>query len=651
MNFFSPYLLFGCLFAVVPVLLHFISYSKKKDISYLSTFRFFENINFIQKKKTKIKDILLMLIRMLLVISIVLFFAHPYQKIILNKNLQKQVIVLIDRTASMQKNQKEVTTKIKKKIEELQKKNNFSQLQLGYILSPNINSNPALSPRLAVRFVENINSFFLEINNFPKSYFTANHADALAMAISSFEEDKEKILIVVSDFQKNNWQLNRSYQLRENLTIEWLQIGTNVFQNNLSIEDVNVLSSNNFSSNFLKVTVKNNGLQEKNANLVFENISMPFSLAAKTITNLFLKDRERNKKKSKKNFAHKVFLEVDDDYSADNEFYFSLQKNRQIRVALIGDFSLKATQKNFSLLQTLLKSGEKRFSIQIKSIDIKTIKENFDFSQQIYFFLNGSERLSQFFFSSLEKKKNKIFFLFPYADFSQWQKLLKKISPIMNIKIKKEKKGNFLISSFHEQNSLTKIFINEEGDIFQFPINQYLSLKLPKASIPLLTIEEDAFFSQYSFFDNNQIFIVASGLDNSFGDFNFSYTFVILMSRIVENYFQQQNFIVKQQCQLFSKNDDVFFSKPGVYSHEKKIYQVNVSRKESSQQKISSKKLMVKKFQQKQKSKWTKKNSEFKSYRFSIVLAILVFLFLEFLLSNLLISKKSSNHKNQIINN
>ena len=646
MNFFSPYLLFGCLFAIVPIVLHFISYSKKKDISYLSTFRFFENINFIQKKKIEIKDILLMLIRILLVISIVLFFAHPYQKIILNENLEKQVIVLIDRTASMQKNQKKITTKIKKKIEELQKKNNFSKLQLGYIFSPNINSNTPLSPRLAVRFVENINSFFLEINNFPKSYFTANHTDALAMAISSFEEHKEKILIVVSDFQKNNWQLNRSYQLRENLTIEWLQIGTNIFQNNLLIEDVSVLSPDNFSGNFLKVTVKNNGLQEKDANLVFENISMPFSLAPKTVTNLFFKDRERNRKKNKKKFAHKVFLEVDDDYSADNEFYFSLQKNKQIIIAMIGDFSLKETQKNFSLLQTLLKSGKKRFSIKIKSMDVKTVKENFSFTEQIYFFLNGSERLSQNFFSSLEKKKDKIFFLFPYSNFSQWQKLLKKISPIMDIEIKKEKKGDFLISSFHEQSSLTKIFLNEEGDIFQFPINQYLSLKLPKESISLLTIEQDTFFSQYSFFDNNQIFIAASGLDNSFGDFNFSYTFVILMSRIVENYFQQQNFIIKRQCQLFSKNNDIFFSKPGVYSHEKKIYQVNVSRKESSQQKISSKKLMVKKFQQKQKSKWTKKNSEFKSYRFPIVFAILVFLFLEFLLSNLLIRKKSSNQKN-----
>ena len=625
MNFFFPWLLLGCLFSIIVILLHFISYSKKKQISYLSTFRFFNSTLSVQKKKINIKDILLMLVRILLIIAIVLFFSHPYKLIIKDKKLQKQVIVLIDDTASMHKknNKKKIIEILQKKINEKGINKSLKKNQLGYIFSPSTNLN--------VRFVNRVDSLFSLINNRDQSHFTVNHSDALASAIFSFDQDKEKILIVISDFQKVNWVLNRSYKIDKNLNIEWVDIAENkenIFEDNILIEKVKILAK----KNLIEVSIKNDSFQNKKGKVLWSDLQYDFFIESKRKTNIYLAYE-------KKKIINKITIDVNDEYLIDNEYYFSLQKNKELRVAMIGDFSLMDTQKNFSLLNKLIKTGSKNLSFNIETIDFKTFNENKKNNEdyQFYFFLNGSEKLSKNFFLSLgENSKDKLFFLFPYLN---WQLLFKKFSDasILKIQVLQQKRGNYKLTSFNEQSYLTKVFINEEGDIYQFAINNYFDLKLPQNSIRLLSIEEDPFFSVYNFSQKNKIYISSSSLNSEDGDFSFSYTFIILMKRIIEEYMKKQNPIVKKDSEVVLFKNFFSFHQPGIYKVKKKIYQVNSSRDESSSQKILMNELSRKIIQKKNsyKKKLIKNDQEFKSYRFAIFFIILLLLLLEFLLSDI----------------
>lgn len=98
LEFKHPEVLWFSLLAIVPILLHFISIKRHKKV-------FFTNVALLRelKKETqsvrRLRDILLMLLRVTLILTVVLMFARPYHKLIQTDTNTK--VLFIDNSLSM----------------------------------------------------------------------------------------------------------------------------------------------------------------------------------------------------------------------------------------------------------------------------------------------------------------------------------------------------------------------------------------------------------------------------------------------------------------------------------------------------------------------------------------------------------------------
>lgn len=102
MKFLFPTFLFALLTIAIPIIIHLFSFRRYKTI-YFSDVGFLQNIKKESKKKSRLKQLLILLARILTIIFLVFAFAQPY--IPLNKDTQKQlnqvIGVYIDNSFSM----------------------------------------------------------------------------------------------------------------------------------------------------------------------------------------------------------------------------------------------------------------------------------------------------------------------------------------------------------------------------------------------------------------------------------------------------------------------------------------------------------------------------------------------------------------------
>ncbi|MFN5705890.1 MAG: BatA domain-containing protein, partial [bacterium] len=77
MNFVYPSFLFALSAIAIPIIIHLIQLRKYKRL-YFSNVKFLQNIEQEQRKSNKLKNLLILLVRILTIICLVLAFAQPY---------------------------------------------------------------------------------------------------------------------------------------------------------------------------------------------------------------------------------------------------------------------------------------------------------------------------------------------------------------------------------------------------------------------------------------------------------------------------------------------------------------------------------------------------------------------------------------------
>lgn len=104
MEFVNPGFLFALLALAVPVIIHLFNFRKFKKV-------YFTNVSFLQdlkqqtQKQSRIKHLLVLLMRMLALAAIIIAFAQPYipsQQKVVNPNEQNAVSIFVDNSFSMQ---------------------------------------------------------------------------------------------------------------------------------------------------------------------------------------------------------------------------------------------------------------------------------------------------------------------------------------------------------------------------------------------------------------------------------------------------------------------------------------------------------------------------------------------------------------------
>ena len=87
---------------LIPVIIHLFQLRKYKLV-YFSSLKFLKQLDIEQKRKSRIRDLLLLLTRILLICMLVLAFAHPYFPDETNFDGRTQTVgIYIDNSLSMQ---------------------------------------------------------------------------------------------------------------------------------------------------------------------------------------------------------------------------------------------------------------------------------------------------------------------------------------------------------------------------------------------------------------------------------------------------------------------------------------------------------------------------------------------------------------------
>ncbi len=104
MQFVHPYFLFGLLAVSIPIIIHLFNFHRYRKV-YFTNVRFIRNLKQETRKRSQLKHLILLMLRILTILSLVMVFAQPYvpvNKQAADMNRKNLVSIYIDNTFSME---------------------------------------------------------------------------------------------------------------------------------------------------------------------------------------------------------------------------------------------------------------------------------------------------------------------------------------------------------------------------------------------------------------------------------------------------------------------------------------------------------------------------------------------------------------------
>ncbi len=206
MIFLNPAVLFGLIAASIPVLIHLLNLRKLKKIDF-STLTFLKELQKNKIRKIKIKQLLLLALRVMIILFLVMAFARPTLKGIsiggTTSAAKTTAVFILDNTFSMSVvdnngsylNQAKGTIKVL--LNQLQEGDEAALVLLSNPPSGQINNNEQQT-------TSNLADFKKQVDAVEISYYSGNLNDAVIRAakILSKSQNFNKEIYILSDFQK-----------------------------------------------------------------------------------------------------------------------------------------------------------------------------------------------------------------------------------------------------------------------------------------------------------------------------------------------------------------------------------------------------------------------------------------------------------------
>lgn len=280
MNFVNPSFLFALSAIAIPIIVHLIQLRKYKRV-YFSNTRFLQNISQEQHKSNKLKNILILIARILSIIFLVLAFAQPYipQKQGLVNTGKKYVSVYIDNSFSMERQGKEGTLldEAKRKAKEIA--NAYQADDKFQLLANEMNGNQMRWLSKA-DFIDALS----ELKIRPESKSIHQITESQSVLLNEINADTKQAF-VISDFQSNFTQnINR---LKLDTSILWNFVHLeNKSASNVSIDSVWFVSPVHQPNSIEKLLIKfSNHSDQEILNLNFD-FKINDQLVSKGTTNI-----------------------------------------------------------------------------------------------------------------------------------------------------------------------------------------------------------------------------------------------------------------------------------------------------------------------------------------------------------------------------
>lgn len=376
MIFLNPAILFGLLAASIPVIIHLFNLRKLKKIEF-STLTFLKELQKNKIRKIKLKQWLLLALRVLIILFVVMAFARPALQSMqiggTTSAAKTTAIFILDDTFSMSvvdqkgsyfNQSKEI---IKQVISQLQEGD-----EVGVILVSNPKAENGLTSSLS-EFIKNVDQLDLSFSS-----GDINSAITKASQIISESKNFNKEIYVLSDFQQNkitkenvNSDLSEllnegirlySFDLSDkdvfNLSIDKLKINNQIFEKNKPV-NFSVTITNNSNQNISSAVVSLFLNNERSAQKSFD-----VSAGQSTIVEI--------EATPKTNGFIDVVAEIEtDEIEQDNKRFASLFIPEKISVGLFAENQNDLTYVDLAL-QT---AGDGKYSIERKSVNQLTSQQ------------------------------------------------------------------------------------------------------------------------------------------------------------------------------------------------------------------------------------------------------------------------------------
>src|SRR6266581_5514406 len=235
MSFLNPFFFIGSLALAIPVLIHLVRREKSEIIPF-SSLMFLLKVPKRSIRQQKIKNLLLMALRLLILVLLVGAFARPYltqpAKPAPNAATNRGVVLMLDNSYSMRygNNFDRLKTEAQKRVDSLRASDRMA------IIAFNENAT------LLARPTSDKNALKAVVDTLEPSFSATRYKEAFTLAdraLSEFAGDQRQ-LVVISDFQRNGWnRSSRESIIGTDVKTETVNLAVQDW-NNLGIESVSV---------------------------------------------------------------------------------------------------------------------------------------------------------------------------------------------------------------------------------------------------------------------------------------------------------------------------------------------------------------------------------------------------------------------------
>lgn len=518
MSLLYPEFLWALLLNIVPIFIHLFNYQKHETI-YFSDVTLFKDIEEKTKKRSQLKNILLLLSRILLVSSIVLAFCFPYEKNnkINNYENLKKIGIYLDNSFSMSRLNKNQSLLESAKDDLMKLIDNLPD-NTEYIFTTN---NKLKNKPYSIRK----NELKKEIIKTGYSPISLTYSEIIDIQKEQFKGDIINTFWL-TDLQKNSFDLS-NHKLVKNDQINLLKYSSNDM-GNLSIDSVWFQESNrqikknetiqvkatNHSNSELEFQIK---LNINNGEVLNQSYTKIKPYESKIIEFIFSVDTNGKK-------IGKLSIISNDMNSIkyDDNYYFSYSINENFKVVNLYE----GDNESNSYLKALFSSVEKT---KYEEVNFREGYNDYDLNADLII-LNELINIDKQLINTITPNKN-ILILPSTSENSDY----KNLNNFLNIKFSslKNSKLELDIESV-DKNYFKNIFSSFNGNINLPYFNyHYLVSKNPNANYLINFSNGDPFLIKYSE-SNRDFFYLTSNLNDSVSNFKEHALFVPIMLRIKE---------------------------------------------------------------------------------------------------------------------
>lgn len=375
MTFLNPSILFALFAVSIPIIIHFFNLRKLKKVEF-STLMFLKELQKSKMKRIKLKQLLLLLFRILVIVFLVLAFANPvYKGFTGDSSASSASVIIIDNSFSMS---------AKDAYGEYLEQAKVSANDIISSLNPSdeitIIASSELGKTLPLYWTNTQTNYKDSIKNISVSYkdYSIQQSLELSKNLLNKSASLNRSIYIISDFQKNNFSGEGSLTSEADYSLYAVNLGKREV-NNISLEDFKIESAIIEQGRDVKLSINVHnyskyGLTNKRVNVYSRGNDSNFVLKGEKVVDL---QSSENKKleltfKAEKSGYNSGMIELaidnaqDDEIKYDNKIYFSLYIPEKFKIGLVGNdtkFIKLAIESASSLLGDSLKSKSNIFDL------------------------------------------------------------------------------------------------------------------------------------------------------------------------------------------------------------------------------------------------------------------------------------------------